>query len=367
MSGYELLANQVVNLLSSFIINGGESFAEKYGEKTAQSLTDNTTKLFSNIIKKFESDEDDRNDLEKFQRKPERYSEQIKQLLEDKMKNDKAFASDISTVIKKIQGLNVNINIEKSQTKNITGIESNKDEGNFSATIKGSTATEDIIGGKITFETSEITGKMTVKKAGRKGGEAVVEKYGPEYMAEIGRKGEEYYHARRDVCYNESKKGQKLDNIERGSEKRLALDDEGVRERETLTRFPYVAFPKTIYVEEIAPLEIIIKIKGFKPLYISTEAVSKDKKISVHIIIDNGTFEIIDPITLETSLIFYGTIYVPIEEKDSDPIIFLLRAKKEGNQNIYIRFYQNGSYLGKYIINVYVSSELNKTISQIKR
>ena len=33
MSGYEGLANEAVNLLSSLIVKGGESFAEKYGQK----------------------------------------------------------------------------------------------------------------------------------------------------------------------------------------------------------------------------------------------------------------------------------------------------------------------------------------------
>ena len=41
-------------------------------------------------------------------------------------------------------------------------------------------------------------GKMTVEEAGRKGGEAVVEKYGPEHMADIGRKGGEHSHGGRN-------------------------------------------------------------------------------------------------------------------------------------------------------------------------
>jgi general stress protein YciG len=40
----------------------------------------------------------------------------------------------------------------------------------------------------------EDQGKMTVEEAGRKGGEALVEKYGPEHMSEIGRKGGEHSH-----------------------------------------------------------------------------------------------------------------------------------------------------------------------------
>jgi len=51
-------------------------------------------------------------------------------------------------------------------------------------------------------------GKMTVEEAGRKGGEAVVEKYGPEHMADIGRKGGEHSHGgRNNDDDNNSKRG----------------------------------------------------------------------------------------------------------------------------------------------------------------
>lgn len=146
MSGYDQVASQAVNLLSSLIIKGGESFVEKYGEKIAKSFSEKTDKLFSLIKRKFYNDEDDKLDLENFQRKPKRYSGQIEQILEEKMKNDDAFASDINTTIKEIQDLNVNINIENSEAENITGIESNRDKGNYSATVKGSTAKKDLTG-----------------------------------------------------------------------------------------------------------------------------------------------------------------------------------------------------------------------------
>ncbi len=54
-------------------------------------------------------------------------------------------------------------------------------------------------------------GKMTVEEAGRKGGEAVVEKYGEEHMSEIGRKGGEASHGGGDDGgdndNNDSKRG----------------------------------------------------------------------------------------------------------------------------------------------------------------
>ena len=62
-------------------------------------------------------------------------------------------------------------------------------------------------------------GKMTVEEAGRKGGEAVVEKYGPEHMADIGRKGGEHSHGGRN---NDDD-----DNSKRG----LASADKETREK----------------------------------------------------------------------------------------------------------------------------------------
>ncbi|MER5176527.1 MAG: hypothetical protein ABJB76_12080 [Candidatus Nitrosocosmicus sp.] len=151
MSGYDQLAKQAVNLLTSLIIKGGGVFAERYGQKIAESLSEKTDKLFSLVKKKLDGDEDDKKDFENFQQKPERYSRQLVQILEEKIKNEKAFASDISSILQEIQNLNVNINIENSEAENITGIESNREKGNFSTTIKGSTAKKDLIGGKFNF------------------------------------------------------------------------------------------------------------------------------------------------------------------------------------------------------------------------
>jgi general stress protein YciG len=52
----------------------------------------------------------------------------------------------------------------------------------------------------------EDQGKMTVEEAGRKGGEALVEKYGPEHMSEIGRKGGEHSHRGNNNNNNNNRK-----------------------------------------------------------------------------------------------------------------------------------------------------------------
>jgi general stress protein YciG len=76
-------------------------------------------------------------------------------------------------------------------------------------------------------------GKMTVEEAGRKGGEAVVEKYGPKHMAEIGRKGGEHSHGGKENDDNENnKRGRKSDKDDNDNNKRgLASADKETREK----------------------------------------------------------------------------------------------------------------------------------------
>ena len=73
-------------------------------------------------------------------------------------------------------------------------------------------------------------GKMTVEEAGRKGGEAVVDKYGPEHMAEIGRKGGEHSHGGHEENDNDNNKRSSDDNNS-GSKRGLASADKETREK----------------------------------------------------------------------------------------------------------------------------------------
>jgi uncharacterized protein len=70
---------------------------------------------------------------------------------------------------------------------------------------------------------SKEKGKMTVSEAGHKGGEAVIDKYGPEHMAEIGRKGGEHSHG----GHNVERETDDNDNSKRG----LASADKETREK----------------------------------------------------------------------------------------------------------------------------------------
>ncbi len=66
-------------------------------------------------------------------------------------------------------------------------------------------------------------GKMTVEEAGRKGGEAVVEKYGPKHMAEIGRKGGEHSHGGHSIRQNDTDDNKKgLASADKETKERVA-------------------------------------------------------------------------------------------------------------------------------------------------
>lgn len=82
-------------------------------------------------------------------------------------------------------------------------------------------------------ENDKDEGKMTVEEAGRKGGEAVIEKYGPEHMAEIGRKGGEHSHGGHNNDDDDNNRGKSSNKKDNGgnSNRGLASADKEARER----------------------------------------------------------------------------------------------------------------------------------------
>ncbi len=75
-------------------------------------------------------------------------------------------------------------------------------------------------------------GTMSVAEAGHLGGEAVIEKYGPEHMAEIGRKGGENSHGgHASNKTNEDNVHNKKESSSNSNKKGLASADEETRER----------------------------------------------------------------------------------------------------------------------------------------
>jgi CHAT domain len=128
--------------------------------------------------------------------------------------------------------------------------------------------------------------------------------------------------------------------------KDIGLENVSVNGREegVLERYPSVRFPKKMALEYIAGLEVTIKAAQQRPSGDNTK--SDENQVPIDVIISRGSFEIIGE--------DYGTILVPINAQDSKPLIFSLRAKEEGTQNIEVKYLQNGTYLGKLKVSTIV-------------
>ena len=138
-----------------------------------------------------------------------------------------------------------------------------------------------------------------------------------------------------------------------------------------ITRFPRARFPQKVVVEEVVPLEIVIK--ATKPLSLNKA------NTSIQLLAKPDETEIPVLVTVESTAGFelvgkeyYAIVLVPVGVEDSIPVIFKFKAKEEGNQNITIRFYQQQTYVGQIKINTEIersSDELHTKLpitSQLK-
>ena len=128
-----------------------------------------------------------------------------------------------------------------------------------------------------------------------------------------------------------------------------------------IDRFPYARFPDKVILEEVIPLEVIIKaVQSLSPDKTETTitlTVPTDRtEIPVTVIVESSGFEIFDK--------YYATITVPIKPEDSKAVIFNLQAKKEGSQNIEIRFYQQETFVGEIEIEAFVTGSGDELHSQ---
>jgi hypothetical protein len=141
--------------------------------------------------------------------------------------------------------------------------------------------------------------------------------------------------------------------------------------RTTVEKYPYATFPEKIAIGEIAPLKVLIKAVMPTPIKSTSMAqgigavkitVSKEEeeKIPVQVYIEQDNFEVVGGK-------YWNTIHIPIaNNEDSNPIIFDLKAKREGKQDITIQFFQQGIYIGQIKVNTVVLHKVpvhNNTLS----
>jgi hypothetical protein len=125
-----------------------------------------------------------------------------------------------------------------------------------------------------------------------------------------------------------------------------------------IERYPYARFPDQVNLGDIVPLEIIIKALKPSPsskgiTLITLDPKENEKEIPVQVIVecDDG-FEIDGK--------YYDIINVPVELKDSYPVIFNIKSKKEGKHAIQIRFFQQTTYVGEIKLESLVISSENQ-------
>jgi len=109
-------------------------------------------------------------------------------------------------------------------------------------------------------------------------------------------------------------------------------------------RYPYTTFPDKVPLEKTVPLEVIIKGKPFEgqQTIIKIIANKGEKEVKILAIAKaepKDAFEFIGR--------YYKEIIVPVDQIDSKPVKFKLKAKKLGLCTIKIGFIQNGTYLGE--------------------
>jgi hypothetical protein len=132
-----------------------------------------------------------------------------------------------------------------------------------------------------------------------------------------------------------------------------------------IDRYPYARFPDKVIIDKVIPLEVIIKsARPLSQLFKTFTSIKlkvgnkNHREIPVQVIVDcnDDGFEIIGK--------YYTTINVPIEIKDSKPIIFNIKSKTEGIHSIQINFFQQDTFVGEIKIESIVISKKANSFSK---
>jgi hypothetical protein len=117
------LATNAVAILSPFIKKGAVAFvnelASKMGGDAAKVTVNKVKGLFDRIKSKFTGDDEAVDALRRFEEKPDRYSSTLKDILKEKLEQDKDFAMELDNLVKEI---NLDIVIKMDEGKEVTGL-----------------------------------------------------------------------------------------------------------------------------------------------------------------------------------------------------------------------------------------------------
>ena len=100
-----------------------------------------------------------------------------------------------------------------------------------------------------------------------------------------------------------------------------------------------ITIPSQIYLGDTNVVELKIKSPPSPSSQKLTLIPSDRKEIPLNIIMDSNNFDAVGA--------YYKTISVPVSNTDSNSIIFRIKAKEEGLQNIKFQFFQESIYIGE--------------------
>jgi hypothetical protein len=109
-------------------------------------------------------------------------------------------------------------------------------------------------------------------------------------------------------------------------------------------RYPKATFPDRVALGREASLEVVIDAVQSTPVgpAISILALPGEKEVPVLAVVQPGTFEVVGTTAHE--------ILVPVEPQKSDPAVFRLIAREQGDQVVYVRFYPRGVYAAQLAV-----------------
>ena len=110
-----ILAGHALAVLMPYVSKGVKQVLETAGEVAHEKLG----KLLTTLKTRFSGDEEAAEVIEKFEEKPERYRPVVQDILEEKLKEDEAFASDVA---QQVSDIRLHITQIMKEGKDVTGL-----------------------------------------------------------------------------------------------------------------------------------------------------------------------------------------------------------------------------------------------------
>jgi hypothetical protein len=115
------LVSSAIALLSPYLAKGAEEFAKELGKEAAEKTKD----LFGFLKKTFTHDSEESQVLSLFEKKPEKYQPMLSEVLEERAKTDKVFASELEKHVQS-SGPYIKVLQKLKDSKDVVGAEVKK-------------------------------------------------------------------------------------------------------------------------------------------------------------------------------------------------------------------------------------------------